>query len=74
MPRRLMTITDDNILRWWAAGGYPLVSREAHRPKAWCRRERKRIFRERGYDAPDNASLERYRDDILKGRLAEHLA
>ncbi len=69
-----MTITDDDVLIWWAAGGYPLVAYETHWHKARCRRERKRIFRERKWAATDNTSLERYRDALLKGLLVDHLA
>ncbi len=72
MPRSPMT--DDEIVTWWAAGGYPLVSRFTHWPKARARRERKRIFHRRGWHATTHEDLERYREAILKGLLLDDLA
>ena len=67
-------IHDDDVLIWWAAGGYPLVCRSTHWPKARARRERKRIFRSRGWPATTNDDLDGYRDAILKGALLSDLA
>ena len=64
-----MRITDDDILIWWAVGGYPLIVRETGYTKARCRRERKRIFKLRGWTAESNNDLERYREALLKGRI-----
>ena len=67
-------IHDDDVLIWWAAGGYPLVCRSTHWPKARARRERKRIFKDRGWHAMTNDDLDGYRDAILKGALLSDLA
>jgi len=67
-------IHDDDVLTWWAAGGYPLVCRSTHWPKARARRERKRIFKDRGWHAMTNDDLDGYRDAILKGALLADLA